>query len=132
MSSKRGIAIAAIVATTIVGSALAQTSRFLYYDMRQAREINGTVQQLDWMNPNSELRVSVKNEATGKIEEWSFVMGPPTRSIRSGWSSDSLKRGDPVTLTMYPSRDGSHSGQLVSATLPDGRTLQATEPNPAR
>ena len=127
----KALSFAAIVAATFVAPTLAQTYRFLDYDMGRTVEMKGTVQHLDWMNPNSELRVLVKGDASGKNEEWTFVMGPPTRSVQYGWSIDSLKAGDPVTVMIHPSRDGSHSGQLVSATLPDGRKLQATEPDPA-
>lgn len=127
----KALSFAVIAAAVFVTPALSQIYRFLDYDMRQVTEIKGTVQRLDWMNPNSELHIFVRDNATGNIEEWTLVMGPTTRSAASGWTKDSLKPGDRVTLRMHPSRDGSHSGQLVSATLPDGRTLQATEPNPA-
>ena len=122
----------AIVACAVFAApAVGQIYRFLDYDMEHVAEITGTVQQLEWMNPNSELHILVRDDRTGKTEEWTLVMGPPSRSTESGWTKDSVKPGDLVTLKMHPSRDGSHSGQLVSATLPDGRTLQATEPNPA-
>lgn len=127
----KALSFVAIAAAAFAAPTLAQTYRFLDYDMGQTVEMKGTVQHLDWMNPNSELRVLVKDGSTGKNEEWTFVMGPPTRSVQYGWSSDSLKAGDTVTVTIHPARDGSHSGQLVNAMLPDGRTLQATEPNPA-
>ena len=124
--------IAALVAATAFAQpALAQTYRFLYFDMNMVAQAQGTIQSLDWMNPNSELHVLVKNPSTGTSEEWTFVMGPPARSAAYGWHSDTVKPGEEVALTFYPSRDGSHSGQLVNVTLPDGRTFQATEPNPA-
>jgi hypothetical protein len=31
--------------------------------------------------------------------------------------------GQKVTLLIYPMRDGSHGGNLISVTLPDGSTL---------
>ena len=45
------------------------------------------------------------------------------RQIQRGWKPDSLRPGDSVTLTMHPLKDGSRGGQLVNATLPDGRTV---------
>ena len=119
------------VAALLGDSATAQTYRYLYYDMSRVAQAQGTVEHLDWMNPNSELHVSIKDPSTGYSEGWTFVMGPPSRSTQYGWTSNSVKPGEMVALTFYPSRDGSRSGQLVNLTLPDGRMLQATEPNPS-
>jgi len=126
------IALTLAMGLAIGSPAAAQTERFLNYDMGQTVEMSGTVQKLDWMNPNSELRVLVKNPNSGMSEEWTFVMGPPTRAEKFGWNKMTLKQGDQITLLMYPAQDKSHprSGQLVSVTLPDGRKLQATGPNP--
>ena len=128
----RYLIVAAIAAAIPLGEqANAQAYRYLYYDMNMIAQAHGTVQRFDWMNPNSEIHVLIKDPSTGSSEAWTFVMGPPTRSAEYGWDKDSLKPGDEVVLTFHPSRDGSHSGQLVNATLPSGSTLQATEPNPA-
>jgi len=109
----------------------ASAQRFLTYDTDRAISVMGTVVGIDWMNPNSELHVLVRNMGMDKDGEWVFLMGPPTRSTQYGWNPDSLKFGEPVSLMMHPAKDGSHSGQLVSATLPDGRVLQASEPDEA-
>jgi hypothetical protein len=125
----RAFTLATIAALAFAAPTLAQ--RYLNYDTTKSIPVTGTVVGLDWMNPNSELFVRVKDAATGRDEQWVFLMGPPTRSTQSGWDRDSLKPGDSVTLMMHPAKDGSQRGQLVNATLPDGRTLKASEPNPA-
>lgn len=125
----RGLGLATIAAAALATPTLAQ--RYLDYDAAKSIAVTGTVVGMDWMNPNSQLFVRVKNPATGQDEQWVFLMGPPTRSIQFGWSPDILKQGDPVKLMMHPAKDGSQRGQLVNATLPDGRTLQASEPDPA-
>jgi len=120
---------AAIAAVAFAAPTLAQ--RYLAYDQAKLVTVTGTVVGLDWMNPNSELFVRVKDVATGRDEQWVFLMGAPTRSNEYGWNADSLKPGDPVTLMMHPAKDGSQRGQMVNATLPDGRKMEASQPNPA-
>jgi hypothetical protein len=45
-----------------------------------------------------------------------------------GWNSKTLTPGMPITLTIHPLRDGSNGGQFLTATLPDGRQLEAGRP----
>ena len=59
----------------------------------------------------------------GGEEEWTIEALSPNVLIRSGWKRTSLVPGQKVTLLIYPMRDGSHGGNLISVTLPDGVTL---------
>ena len=113
---------AAIAACAFAPSALAHHS-FSMFDSAKSVKVTGTVKELEWTNPHSWLRVMVTDPATGKAAQWAFEMGPPQQQIRRGWQPDSLKPGDTVTLTMHPLKDGSRGGQLLDATLPDGRTV---------
>jgi hypothetical protein len=122
--------LAAIAIATFATPSLAQ--RYLNYDVTKSIPLAGTVVGLDWMNPNSELFVRAKDPATGRDEQWVFLMAPPTRSTQFGWKPTSLKPGDTVTLVMHPAKDGSMRGQLVNVTLPDGRTLRGTGPTPQK
>jgi hypothetical protein len=61
--------------------------------------------------------------SSGKAMQWALEMGPPARQLLRGWKPDSLKPGDSVTVHIHPLKDGSRGGQLVDATLPDGRTV---------
>jgi hypothetical protein len=124
----KALGLAAIAAAAFAAPSLAQ--RYLNYDTTKSIPVTGSVVGLDWMNPNSQLFVRAKDPATGKDEQWVFLMAPPTRSIQFGWKPNSLKPGDAVTVVMHPAKDGSMRGQLVNVTLPDGRTLQAAGPVP--
>jgi hypothetical protein len=49
-----------------------------------------------------------------------------------GWSRQSFKPGDKITISINPLRDGSKGGRMVQATLPDGKILVlGLPPNPA-
>jgi uncharacterized protein DUF6152 len=114
--------LAAIATVLFAVPALAHHS-FAMFDSEKTITFKGTVKELEWTNPHSWLRITIKDETTGRDANWALEMGPPAQQIRRGWEPDSLKPGDPVTVHIHPLRDGSRGGQLVDATLPDGRTV---------
>ena len=118
----KALSLAAIAASALAAPALAHHS-FSMFDSDKTMTMTGTVKEFEWTNPHSWLRVVIVDQATDKPMNWAFEMGPPQQQIRRGWKPDSLKPGDMVTLTMHPLKDGSRGGQLVDATLPDGRTV---------
>jgi Family of unknown function (DUF6152) len=116
------VILASAVAVALAAPAFAHHS-FAMFDAEKTVKVSGTVRQVEWTNPHVWLRVMVNNAQTGKPEQWGFEMGPPAQQIRRGWEPDSLKPGDTVTLNMHPLKDGSRGGQVVDATLPDGKTV---------
>jgi hypothetical protein len=127
----RTLGFASVMAVAFVAPALAHHS-FAMFDADKTITVKGTVKEVEWTNPHAWLRVMLTNEATGKAEQWGFEMGPPAQQIRRGWEPDSLKAGDPVTLQMHPLKDGSRGGQLVNATLPNGKTVGGAGAPPIR
>ncbi|MEE8439408.1 MAG: DUF6152 family protein [Micropepsaceae bacterium] len=115
--SVAGVAIAALAAP-----ASAHHS-FAMFDAANPMTMTGTVQEFLWSNPHSWLRVMIEDEATGRPLLWAFELGSPVQQTRVGWSADSLKPGDNVTVLIHPSKDGARQGGLITATLPDGSTL---------
>ena len=116
------ITITSALAGAIAAPAFAHHS-FAMFDSDKTVTVTGVVKEVEWTNPHTWLRVMVVDQATGKPVQWGFEMGPPAQQIRRGWKPDSLKPGDKFTLKMHPLKDGSRGGQLIEATLPDGRTV---------
>jgi hypothetical protein len=114
--------VSALAAIAISVPAFAHHS-FSMFDQDKTVTMKGTVKELEWTNPHSWLRVMIVDQANGKAMQWAFEMGPPAAQIARGWKPDSLKPGDAVTVNVHPLKDGSRGGQLVNATLPDGRTV---------
>jgi hypothetical protein len=59
----------------------------------------------------------------GGADDWTIEALSPNVLSRSGWKRNSLLPGQKVTLVINPMRDGTHGGNLVSVTLPNGVTL---------
>ena len=77
-----------------------------------------------WTNPHTFFYIDVAN-ANGEIENWALEMGSPNGLMRRGWTRDSMKIGDVVTVTGSRAKDGSYKGNARSVTLSTGRRLFA-------
>jgi len=100
---------------------------FAVYDRSQTLTLKGTVKIFQWTNPHSVVWVLVQPEGGGEPQEWSFETTSPGVLTRDGWTRNSIKPGDRVSVEFYPLRDGSHGGGLNSVTLLDtGQKLSAS------
>jgi hypothetical protein len=124
-SPMRQLTIVAVLAATLgfAGGAGAHHS-FAMFDKTTTISVEGTVKEFQWTNPHPWIEVLV---ATPNGPVLYNVEGGTLRMLRGlGWTFDTLKPGDKVTIVMNPLRSGEAGGSLVSATLPDGRTLNAS------
>jgi hypothetical protein len=119
-----------IAASLVVAAAvpmLAHHSIAAEFDSTKAVTVTGTVTKVDWMNPHIWLYVNVK-DADGKISKWQFEGGPPNSLRRNGWTKDSLKEGDTVTVEGLRAKDpvnaeGAYVGNARNVTLPGGKRV---------
>jgi hypothetical protein len=116
-----GITLAAMVS---VGSPAGAHHSFAMYEPTKTLTLKGTVKSFQWTNPHVVVWVLVQPEGGGAVEEWSLETTSPGVLTRNGWTRQSLKAGDRVSVTFSPLRDGSRGGGLNSVTLLDtGQTL---------
>ena len=105
------------------GSAAAHHSNAIF-EAGKRIELTGTVSEWFWANPHCLLSVDVKG-ADGKLVTWVVETQAPPNMIPFGWSKQSFKAGDQVTITLEPARSGRPVGRLLRAVLPDGKELIA-------
>jgi len=82
-----------------------------------------TVTQFVWANPHAMVLFDVKDDQ-GKIEHWAGEAGSPAAIRPLGWSRNSIRPGDVITVELYPSKFESDVGRLVRIVLADGTTLE--------
>ena len=78
--------------------------------------------------PNSALRKVAKVRLTNgfEVKNWGAETYSPVVMIRNGWGRRTLKFGDKVTVTVWPSKVGTPLGFLAKITLPDGHVTDLT------
>jgi uncharacterized protein DUF6152 len=61
----------------------------------------------------------------GKPVVWDFELGPPNGLMRNGWTRNSLKQGQKVTISGFHSKTQPYIANARAVTLPDGRQVFA-------
>ena len=102
---------------------------FAMYDSQKQVEVKGTVKEFRFLNPHSSIILSVKDHA-GKSSDYTIESNGSFYLAKQGWKRDSLKVGDLIVARVRPLRDGSPGGDLLKATLSDGRELIARAESP--
>jgi hypothetical protein len=119
-------ALVLIAAAAVSWPAYAHHSNAVY-DRSKVLTLKGSVKSFQWTNPHCVIWVLVQPEGGGDPQEWSIETTSPGVLTRSGWTRNSVKTGDRVSVDYYPLRDGSHGGGLNSVTLLDtGQKLSAS------
>jgi len=104
------------------------------FDTSKKVTLKGTVTEWLWANPHCFLKIDAMDD-TGGVRNWALETQNPTGMTQRGWSRNSFKVGDEVTVVIEAVKNGAPIGRIVRATLPDGSTLEAgnvpTNPPPA-
>lgn len=84
--------------------------------------VQGTITRFVWGNPHSIIFFDATGDK-GNIRHWSCESVQPALLHRAGWTRDSLKPGDKVTILLHPGKSGNPVGDLVKVILADGQEL---------
>jgi hypothetical protein len=115
-----GIAMAA----ALLGSAAASAhhSFAAFFDSNKVVTIKGTVKAYAFKNPHGTITLDAQANG-GRMQEWRVETNAPVVLMRRGWTRNSLKPGDKVTITGWMSRDGKSYIRLQKAVHADGRAI---------
>ncbi len=105
-----------IAVTFAVVPASAHHSFSAEYDSKKVVNLTGTVTKVEWMNPHVYFFIDVEGE-DGKVTNWGCEMGPPNGLQRSGWTRNTMKIGDEVTVNATLAKDGSKQVNARTVTL---------------
>ena|SRR5579862_9134905 len=116
-----------VLAFALVGVLLSSAPVFAHhgavaYDMKKVTTLQGIISEFRYTNPHSEIYFDVV-DANGKTQKWvAEAVSVPAMS-RSGWTKNSLKPGDKVSVTGNVAKNGTFTMRFASLTFPDGRKL---------
>jgi hypothetical protein len=116
MSKKLLVFVSAICVLTAAVPLIAHHSFAAEFDASKPVTLTGTVTKVEWSNPHVWFYTDVKDE-TGKVANYGFEMGSPNGLMRAGWTRNSMKVGDLVTVEGSRAKDGSNHVNARSVTL---------------
>jgi hypothetical protein len=94
------------------------------FDVNKPVTLKGVVTKVEWTNPHIWVYLDVKDDA-GALQPWQCEGGPPNTLTRNGWSMNSLKPNDQVTIEGVLAKDASKTCNARLVKLPDGRSVFA-------
>jgi len=92
------------------------------YDTAKPTTVKGTVTDYQFINPHVMISVEVTDDK-GKTETWIGEANSPNVLSRHGWSRDMIKKGDQITLSGNPGKNGSKTLRLQKVVLSNGQEL---------
>jgi hypothetical protein len=122
MKSNIYAALAVVAILLMVSSPVQAHHGTAAFDMNRWVSLKGTVTSFEWTNPHSYVYLDVKDDK-GNVEKWTSEGGSPLMLSRYGWNRESIKKGDQVTVSGHPAKDGSKFMRLEKVVLPDGKEL---------
>jgi len=107
-----------------VGYAAAHHSFAAEFDAEKPVTLKGTVVKWEMMNPHGWITVDVAGPGGDRVR-WMVETSNPNGLMRLGWTKNSLKPGDQITIEAYRAKDGSNTANAARVTLADGRNVFA-------
>jgi hypothetical protein len=117
----------ALIAFSLIATAtsrlFAHHSFAAEYDAKKPVTLKGVVTKMEWANPHIYFYVDVKDQATGQVNNWAVEGGRPGALFRLGWTRDSLKVGDQVTVEGSLARNGTNRANMRTVVLANGQRV---------
>jgi len=98
------------------------------YDLTKQVTMKGVVVEYQYQNPHIYILYDVK-DASGNVAHWGVETNSPIVQERWGWDKHTLKPGDEITVTVWPSKVGATRGYLAKLVTPDGKVTNLEQPD---
>ncbi len=95
------------------------------FDRNLPITVTGAVTKVEWANPHARFYVDAKDDKSGETVNWDFELASPNGLMRRGWTRNSMKIGDVVTVTGSRAKNHPHVGNASTVVLADGKKLFA-------
>ena len=126
MKPKILVSLLSLFVATIMtaGYAAAHHSFAAEFDAAKPVTLKGIVVKWEMMNPHGWITVDVTGPGGDRVR-WMVETSNPNGLMRLGWTKNSLKAGDQITIEAYRAKDGSNTANAARVTLADGRSVFA-------
>ena len=107
-----------------VGSGFAHHGTNASYDTDKQVTLTGVITEFVWSNPHCQIYFDVKDEK-GNLVHWGAETNSPGQLRTGGWSRETLKAGDQVTVTLDGvAKSGAPIGRIKEVMLADGTVMR--------
>jgi hypothetical protein len=82
------------------------------FDITKPIDLTGAVTKVEWTNPHAWLYIDVARD--GAAEAWAIEVLSANGLLRRGWTRDTVKVGDVITIRGFAARDGTRTGNAAA------------------
>ena len=137
----------ALVITIVIAAsspgAVAHHSFAAEFDATKEIKVTGKLTKLEWMNPHAWFYLTPEQICEGPAaseqnktwrcttpdaaqqKEWGFELASPNGLMRQGWTRNSMKAGDTITVEGTRAKDGGPKGNARVVLMGNGKRLFA-------
>ena len=95
------------------------------YDTSKKVTVAGTVTEYVWSNPHVLVKVDAK-DASGNVAHWVCEACNPVTQTGRGWTKNTFKAGDEVSLEINPAKNGASVGEIRGRIVINGTEFKQT------
>jgi hypothetical protein len=107
----------AVTLLAVSGTVFAHHGSGISYDVSKMVTHDGVVTEFQWRNPHVYVLYDVK-DAQGNVVNWGAeTHSPVVCENQDDWTKDTLKPGDKITISVFPSKIGTARGLLAKIVL---------------
>ncbi len=92
------------------------------FDRNKIVMLNGTITEMEWVNPHAMIHLAVKNE-DGAVTDWRIEGNTPNSLLRAGLTKKSLEPGTRIAVRGYRAKSGEYIASGSSILFKDGKKL---------
>jgi len=122
-----GMFIGTVGLLIVCGPVLAHHGRS-NYDVSSTATVKGVVTEFEWINPHALIHLDATDE-NGKVEKWIAETNSPNILNRQGWTKNTVKPGDQITLVGHRVKGGASYINFSKIIFADGRELDPAVKN---
>jgi hypothetical protein len=108
----------------VAGPAFAHHPFASEFDAQAPLTLSGAVTQVAWNEPHVYVRVDVK-DPSGQTRNWNLELASPVMLTGKGWSKDTLKQGEVITVKGYRAKSEPFVAAARMIEMPGGKKLSS-------
>ena len=93
------------------------------FDTGKTVTVKGTVTEYVWSNPHVLVKVDARDE-NGEIAHWVLEAQNPVTQTGRGWSKNTFKPGDEVSLDITPAKNNRPVGEIRGRIVINGKEFK--------
>ncbi len=97
------------------------------YDTTRMITVSGVATGFEFVNPHVQIYWDAKDDS-GATEKWQGELTSPNHLERAGWTKSSIKSGDAIAISGYPTKSGAHEIWIQKVVI-SGKELPTASGN---